>query len=148
VVELTARSGIPLNVAAPSREAVQAMSQEPAGERRNNAIKQANEALLEVNQAMVSLPPEMRGQAGAPVGSTSSSGIGVGVVYPKSDADYTKAMEKLQKAAQQLRESIQAMAQEPAGARRDDAIKQAQQALYDTTQSMVQLPPEMRTEKK
>ena len=36
----------------------------------------------------------------------------------------------------------------PPGSRRDDAIRQAQQALYDTTQSMIQLPPEMRTEKK
>ena len=130
------------------REAIQAMAQEPAGDRRNNAIKQGNEALIEINQAMINLPPEMRSTPGSGVGTTPSAGasgsVAVGQVYPKSDVEYTKAMEKLQKAAQQLRESIQAMAQEPAGARRDDAIKSAHKALNDTTQSMIQLPPDMR----
>ena len=57
-------------------------------------------------------------------------------------------MERLQAAAQRLRDSIQVMAQEPSGPRRDEAIKQAQQALFDTNQAMIQLPPDMHTEKK
>ena len=130
------------------REAVQAMAQEPAGDRRNTAIKQGNEALIEINQAMTSLPPDMRA-AGSAVGTTPSAGgagsVALGPVYPNSDVEYTKAMDRLQKAAQQLREAIQAMAQEPAGPRRDDAIKSANKALVDTQQSMIQLPPEMRS---
>ena len=132
------------------REAIQAMAQEPAGERRNQAIRQAQEALLETKQSMTSMPPDMR-IADSAIG-TSSPGGGAGAVgntvYPSSDAEYTKAVEKLQKAAQQLRESIQGMAQEPAGERRNHAIKAAHQALFDTTQAMIQLPPDMRSEKK
>ena len=57
-------------------------------------------------------------------------------------------MKQLQSAAQRLRESIQTMAQQPAGDRRTTAIKEAQQALYDTNQAMIQLPPELRSEPK
>ena len=52
-------------------------------------------------------------------------------------------MKRLQDSAQRLRESIQAMAQHSPGADRDKAIKDAQQALYDTNEAMIQLPPDM-----
>ena len=55
-------------------------------------------------------------------------------------------MEHLLQAAQKYRESIQAMAQMRVGPDRDYAIRQAQQALYDTHQAMIQLPPELRSE--
>lgn len=42
------------------REAVQGMAQQPAGERRNQAMAQAREALLHAQQAMVQLPPGLR----------------------------------------------------------------------------------------
>lgn len=108
------------------REAVQAMAQEPAGERRNRAIAQAQEGLLETHRAMMALPPELR------VGSATSP-------------DYTKSMERLQAAAQKLREAAQAMAQQPAGERRNQSIDQVRQALFDTQQAMIALPPDMRT---
>ena len=126
------------------------MAQQPAGERRNQAIKEAHQALFDTNEAMMQLPPDMRGDASA-TGTTVSpgaSGSAGNVVYPKSDVEYTRAMEELQKAAQRLRESIQSMAQQPVGEQRNQAIKQARQALYDTNQAIIQLPPEMRTAKK
>jgi hypothetical protein len=132
------------------REAIQSMAQEPAGPRRNEAIKQAQQALYDTNQAMIQLPPDMRIESSSSVGTTSSAGASgtVGsVVYPTSDAEYSKAMEKLQQSAQKLREAVQAMAQEQGTDRRNQAIKEAHQALYDTNQAMIQLPPEMRTEK-
>lgn len=55
--------------------------------------------------------------------------------------DSPQAVEALQKAAEQLRLSVQAMADEPAGERRDAAVKAAHQALHDTNQAMIQLPP-------
>lgn len=59
-------------------------------------------------------------------------------------ANYSKSMEELQRAAQRLRESIQALAQQQPGPKRDDAIRAAHQALYDTQQAMLRLPPELR----
>jgi hypothetical protein len=107
------------------REAIQAMADEPAGERRNRAIEEANEALFETHRAMAALPPELR------VGSTNS-------------VDYSKSMERLQESADSLREATQAIAQQPPGDRRTQAIDQARQALFDIQQAMVALPPDMR----
>ena len=67
---------------------------------------------------------------------------------PNSGLDYTQAMERLFQAAQRLRESIQAMAQQPAGERRNQAMAQAREALLGTQQAMVQLPSELRTDQK
>ena len=44
------------------------MAQQPAGERRNQAAQQAREALLETQQAMVMLPPDLRTAQGASSG--------------------------------------------------------------------------------
>lgn len=59
--------------------------------------------------------------------------------------DYSRSMEYLFVAAQSLREAIQAMAQHPAGPRRNAAIDRAQEALLTTQAAMVQLPAEART---
>jgi Beta/Gamma crystallin len=61
-----------------------------------------------------------------------------------SDADYSRSMERLTKAAQNLREAVQAMATQPAGQGRNEAMRQANDALLETQQAMVQLPPELR----
>jgi hypothetical protein len=108
------------------REAVQAMAQQPAGAKRNAAADQAREALRETQSAMVELPRALRmGEGQAP--------------------NYTQSMERLQEAAQRLRDAVQAMAQQPAGPRRNEAMRQANDALFDTQQAMIQLPPELRT---
>lgn len=59
--------------------------------------------------------------------------------------NYGESMVRLQQAAQKLREAVQAMAQQPAGPRRNEAMRQANDALFDTQQAMIQLPPELRT---
>lgn len=61
--------------------------------------------------------------------------------------DQAKQRDCRHQAAQRLREAVQAMAQQPAGAERNAAILQANQALFDTQQAMLQLPPDLRTGK-
>ena len=56
----------------------------------------------------------------------------------------TSQFNELQRAAQRLRESIQAMAQMAPGAQRDQAIRSAHEALFDTNQAMLRLPVEYR----
>jgi hypothetical protein len=108
------------------RESIQAMAQQPPGEQRTAAIREAHEALLETQVAMIELPPEIR--------------MGVMGEQP----NYTQSMARLQEAAQRLRDAVQAMAQQPAGPARTQAMQQANQALFDTQQAMVQLPPHLR----
>jgi hypothetical protein len=110
------------------RESIQAMAQQPAGPGREKAIEQAHQALYDTQSAMIQLPPALRSGAGS-----------------SAQPNYTKSMEKLQQAAQKLRESVQAMAQQPAGERRNQAAQQAREALLETQQAMVMLPPELRT---
>src|SRR5688572_18606326 len=57
---------------------------------------------------------------------------------------HSEAVVALERAAQRLRESIQSLAQKPAGSQRDQALSDARRALYDTQQSMMRLPPEYR----
>lgn len=59
-------------------------------------------------------------------------------------ADYSRSMEDLQLAAQRLRGSIQALAQEEPGPQRRHALRATREALYDAQRAMIQLPPELR----
>jgi hypothetical protein len=114
------------------RDAVQEMAQQPAGPRRNDAIRDANKALAEVKQAMASLPEADRNARGYAVGSPSSS-VGSGSTGSK---DYSKSMKALLDAAQRLRDSVHVMASEPAGSGRNNAIHEVDRALFDTEQAM------------
>lgn len=100
------------------REAVQTMAQAPAGDQRNQAIRAGNDALLSVHRAMANLPPNLL-TAGA------------------DETQYKKAMDLLQQSAQRLREAAQALAQQPAGERRNEAIKQINDSLLETQQVMI-----------
>ena len=100
------------------RESIQALAQQQPGPERDQAIDKAREALLETQQAMVALPPELR-----------TSGV-------VSTEDYDDSVKKLMRSADSLRFSIQEMAQQPAGERRNRAIRQANQALWDTQVAM------------
>lgn len=176
------------------REATQEMAKQPGGERRNQAIREANQALLDTQEAMMRLPPELRAEgnavaagasattgsttstagvgaqasaktsgtsasagpggttasAGAPsagsqahVGTTASppaSGLSGGTSATQYDAANARVMDKLLGASQQLREAIQEMAQQPGNSQRDQAMKEARQALYDTQQAMIRIP--------
>lgn len=101
------------------RESIQALAQKPPGPEREAAINEAHQALLRTQQAMVTLPPELR--------STGTMG---------STAGYDTSVKKLMKAADALRESVQEMATQPAGPRRNAAIQTANRALLDTQVAM------------
>ncbi|WP_332813894.1 beta/gamma crystallin domain-containing protein [Ramlibacter sp.] len=100
------------------RQAIEALAGRPPGPDREAAIAKAHEALLETQQAMLSLPPELR----------SSGTVSAG--------DYDAAVTRLMQTADQLRQAVQAMAQQPAGERRNQAIRQANRALLDTQVAM------------
>lgn len=57
----------------------------------------------------------------------------------------TQSMQRLQTAADRLRQSIQALAQKPPGPERERAIANAHDALLRTQQAMMALPPDMRS---
>lgn len=119
------------------RDSIQALAQKQAGPQRTVAIAMAHNALNATNQAMAQLPPEMRAD---PDPTTNSKGGSGSTGSTGSQPDTPQSMEALQKAAEQLRKSVQTMADEPPGERRDAAVKAAHQALYDTNQAMIQLP--------
>lgn len=100
------------------RESIQAMAHKPPGPDRDRAIHEAQQALLRTQTAMTELPPEMRSWGSV------------------SDSHYDESVRKLMAAADDLRQSVQAMADRPAGARLDEAIRSANQALLDTQTAM------------
>lgn len=102
------------------RDSIQALSQKTPGPERDLAIAKAQEALLKTQRAMLDLPPEYRTRTAtlAPSGG------------------YDPSVQALMNAAESLRKSIQAMAREPAGERRNQAIREANRALLDTQVAM------------
>ena len=105
------------------RETIQTLATAPVGEKRNEAMDTARHALLETQQAMIDLPPGLRTRSG-----------------PMSEAEYATAMDRLKEAAQRLRDSAHAMATQPAGQRRNEAINQVNAALLEVNEGMVELP--------
>jgi hypothetical protein len=103
------------------RDAVHALAQAPAGPKRNDAIAQANKTLLEVQNAIAALPPEVITAAG-------------------NEGNYKKSMDRLEQAAQRLRDAAHALAREPVGAKRAAAIHDINKALVDTQQVMLDVP--------
>lgn len=101
------------------RQSIQALAQKPPGADREQAISSAHDALMRTQQAMMALPPDMR------------------VAGTVSTADYDKSVKQLMKSADSLRQSIQEMAQQPAGERRNQAIQQAHRALWETQSAML-----------
>lgn len=100
------------------RESIQAMARKPAGPERDAAIAQADRALRATQRAMLDLPPGLR-----VTGMVDKSG-------------YDGSVKKLMQSADTLRDSIHAMASEPAGPRRNRAIRDANRALVDTQVAM------------
>lgn len=111
-----------LEAAQKLRDATHELAQRAPTAQRNEAIRQANEAVLDTQRAMLDLPADMRTNADPKIGES-------------------EAMRRLEEAAQRLREAVQAMAAEQAGPRRNAAIKQANEALFETQQTMVDILP-------
>jgi hypothetical protein len=107
------------------RESIQSLAQQPAGPQREVALKSAREALWDTQQAMADLPPELR------IARSTPSGVA---------PNYAESMRDLQAAADRLYDAIHAMVRQPAGERRNDAVRQADEALRDTQTAMVWLP--------
>ncbi len=116
-----------LDAAQRFRDATHAMAAMHPGEDRTNAIRAADKALRDTQDAMVQLPPELR-NAGAGAGASGEAA----------------AMQRLQQASDDVRQFVQALADEPAGPRRDQAIKDANRALLEAQQAMIDLPPQAR----
>lgn len=103
------------------RESIAAMKDKANAVDRHLAVQQAQEALIATQRAMSALPAEIRN---APAAATTT-------------VKYRESVEKMMRAADSLRESIQAMAKLPPGDARNDAIRQANQALLETNAAMV-----------
>jgi|KBSMisStandDraft_5_1062788.scaffolds.fasta_scaffold163153_2 ABC-type transporter Mla subunit MlaD len=103
------------------RDAIHAMAQAPAGPQRNQAIRDGNRALMEVNEAMANLPPDM-------------------LTAQADESKYKQSIDRLQQAAQKLRDATHALAADPYSTRRNETIKDINRALADTQQVMVDVP--------
>jgi len=105
------------------RESIQALAQQQPGAQRDLAMGAAREALHDTQQAMIQLPPELR--------NARSSAVA---------PDRSESMRHLQQASDRLYNALHAMARQPAGERRNAAIREAQEALFEAEYAMVWLP--------
>ena len=103
------------------RDAIHALAKAPAGPQRNQAIHDGNRALMEVNEAMAALPPEM-------------------LTAQASESSYRQSMDRLEQAAQRLRDATHALAADSNSTRRNEAIKDINRALHETQQVMADVP--------
>lgn len=101
------------------RASIQVLAQKAPGPERRIALDEARKALRETQQAMLDLPPQDR-------------------FVPSRDgsAGYDPSVRELMKSADALRDSIHAMAHQPAGPRRNQAIHDANVALLDIQSAM------------
>lgn len=113
-----------LSAAQKLREAIQAMAQQQPGPKRTAAIESARDALLLTQRAMLQLPAELRVEGGHVHAATA---------WPKS-------MARLDEAARNVRESVQAMSTQAARERRTAAMATVLKALAEAEQAMLALP--------
>ncbi|MBU8536606.1 hypothetical protein [Falsiroseomonas tokyonensis] len=127
-------------------------------ERRRREARSSQGGQDQGSQNQSSQNQSRRSSQGSGQGSGQASGQGgermyvIPNVYPDSAPfqqfavvpDYSRSMDHLLVAAQSLREAIQDLARQPAGDRRDRAISEMQDALLETQQAMMRIPPAMR----
>ena len=101
------------------RTSIRELAGRPPGPERDRALREAHRALQTTQQAMLDLPPEYRPLAPA-----------------ASGAGYAGSVRNLMTAADTLRDSIHAMARQPAGEARNQAIRDANRALLETQAAM------------
>ncbi|WP_334186352.1 hypothetical protein [Noviherbaspirillum sp.] len=100
------------------RESIQTMAQMPAGEKRTEAIREGNEALMQVQAAMASLPPYL-------------------LLANAKEADYKKAIDKMKQASDKLYSAADALANQPRGKQSSAAVRQVNKALLETNEAML-----------
>ena len=103
------------------RDAIHDMAEAPAGPKRMAAIQMGDRALLEVNQAMANLPPDL-------------------LTAAATESDYRQAIDRLQQAAQRLRDASHALVTDPYSTRREQTIRDINRALLETQQVMIDIP--------
>lgn len=103
------------------RDATRDMAEAPPGPARVTAIQAADRALMEVNQAMANLPPPL-------------------LTAAATESDYRQAIDRLQQAAQRLRDASHALATDPYSTRRNETIRDINRALLETQQVMIDVP--------
>ena len=103
------------------RDAVHALAKAPPGPQRNQAINDGNRALMEVNIAMANLPPDL-------------------LTAQADESSYQKSIDRLEAAAQKLRDTTHALAADPNSQRRNETIKEVNKALRETQQVMADVP--------
>jgi hypothetical protein len=100
------------------RDAITAMAQAPADQANRAAARDARQALLDTQLALMALPDDAA--TTTPAAGTSGD-----------------SLKQLQAAAERLRGTIQALADRPEGAERNQAMAKASQALLDTQQALL-----------
>jgi hypothetical protein len=108
------------------RDAVQAMTDQPAGPKRDRAMHDANRALFDTNQAMLRLPEGYR-YYGALKGMPGQ---------PPAGQTFEQSMHELRVASDRLYNAVHAMARESGGQRLDQAIRDVNEALVETHGAM------------
>jgi hypothetical protein len=102
------------------RDAIHVMAQAPAGPKRSQAIRDGNRALFAVSEAIASLPPEL-------------------LTAQADEGKYKQAVDRLEQAAQKLRDATHALAADKT-AKRKESMAAIDRALLDTQQVMIDVP--------
>lgn len=100
------------------RESIQRMAQMPAGEKRTEAIRESNEALMQVQAAMAALPSHL-------------------LLANANEADYKRAIDKMKQASDRLYKAADALANQPPGKEVNVAVKEVNEALLETNEAML-----------
>ncbi len=103
------------------RDAIHEMAKAPAGPDRTRSIKAANRALAEVQSAMADLPSDL-------------------LIAAATENTYMQSVDSLQQSSDNLRKAAQALAGDPYSKRRNETIREINQALLQTQQVMIYLP--------
>jgi hypothetical protein len=100
------------------RESIQRLARTEPGEKRTEAIREGNEALGKVQSAIVALPPEL-------------------LLADANESDYKKSLDKMRQASDRLHAAAVALANQPPGKRRNEAIRRVNTALLETNEAML-----------
>jgi len=100
------------------RDSIHNLANMPAGEKRTVAMKEGNDALMKVQGAMAALPPSL-------------------LTANANENSYMKAIDKLKLASDRLYAAADALANQPPGKDRNNAIKKVNSALIQTNEAML-----------
>lgn len=103
------------------RDAIHQMLNEPKGPKQAELIKNGDQALAEVERAMVNLPPDL-------------------LIAHAKESTYKKSEDRLQQATNNLHAATQALAKDPNSPRRNETVKKIKTALLEVHHLMYEIP--------